>query len=166
MTLFRQGNSMGDMPIVGKAPAVLLCHPKYPHNVGAILRTCSCYGIGQLWISGDRVPISTDGGYRLPREERMRGYADVMLVKSDVPFTLFPPCVTPVAVEVRDAAESLPAFEHPANPLYVFGPEDGNIPQVWLRHCHRFVRIPTAHCLNLSVAVATVLYDRLQKAVA
>jgi tRNA(Leu) C34 or U34 (ribose-2'-O)-methylase TrmL len=34
-----------------------------------------------------------------------------------------------------------------------------------LRHCHRFVRIPTRHCLNLATAVSTVLYDRHLKRV-
>ena len=32
-----------------------------------------------------------------------------------------------------------------------------------LRHCHRFVVIPTAHCMNLASAVSTVLYDRSAK---
>ena len=49
------------------------------------------------------------------------------------------------------------------NPLYVFGPEDGNIPQVLLRHCYRFVKIPSKHCLNLGNAVNVVLYDRIYK---
>jgi hypothetical protein len=34
----------------------------------------------------------------------------------------------------------------------------------WLTRCHRFVRIPTRHCLNLACAVGTVLYDRESKA--
>jgi hypothetical protein len=32
-----------------------------------------------------------------------------------------------------------------------------------LSHCHRFVVIPTRHCLNLATAVATVLWDREYK---
>ncbi len=46
---------------------------------------------------------------------------------------------------------------------YVFGPEDGSIPPVLRRHCHRFVSIPTKHCTNLAAAVYTVLYDRILK---
>ena len=34
-----------------------------------------------------------------------------------------------------------------------------------LRHCHRFVIIPTRHCTNLSAAVYTTLYDRHAKRV-
>lgn len=34
------------------------------------------------------------------------------------------------------------------------------MPKALLCHCHRFVVIPTRHCLNLVTAVATVLRDR------
>jgi tRNA(Leu) C34 or U34 (ribose-2'-O)-methylase TrmL len=69
----------------------------------------------------------------------------------------------PVAVEVRPKSEPLHTFEHPDKALYVFGPEDGSIPTALLRHCHRFVVIPTRHCLNLATAVATILWDREYK---
>ncbi len=150
----------------GVTPAVALCNPKYPHNVGAALRACSCFRVKQLWFSGNRVPLKAEAGHRLPREERMKGYADVKLRNFDYFFEQFDRSVTPVAVELRRNAELLPHFVHPENPLYVFGPEDGSIDQVMLRHCHRFLVIPTAHCVNLSAAVYLVLYDRLQKRIA
>jgi tRNA(Leu) C34 or U34 (ribose-2'-O)-methylase TrmL len=66
-------------------------------------------------------------------------------------------------VEVRKTSELLPAFIHPADAIYVFGPEDGKIGKGILHCCHRFLVIPTRHCLNLRDAVATILYDRLMK---
>lgn len=143
----------------GQPPAVVLWNPKYAHNVGAALRSCACYDVKQLWWTGDRVTLDTVKGERLPREERMKGYRHVEMVRDDRAFDRFPPGCTPVAVEVRENAENLFTFEHPANPVYVFGPEDGSLNRVALSHCHRFVYIPSRHCLNLSVAVATVLYD-------
>jgi hypothetical protein len=47
----------------------------------------------------------------------------------------------------------LPAFRHPEKAVYIFGPEDGGLDRAWLTRCHRFVRIPTRHCLNLACAV-------------
>jgi tRNA(Leu) C34 or U34 (ribose-2'-O)-methylase TrmL len=152
-----------DAKPVGMAPAVALVNPKYAHNVGAAMRACSAYNVGQLWFTGNRVSLDPKKGERLPREERMKGYASVELRQFDYFFDCFGPGVTPVAVEIRETSEQLPTFEHPDNPLYVFGPEDGSIPSVVLRHCHRFVMIPTAHCLNLATAVTTVLYDRMAK---
>jgi tRNA(Leu) C34 or U34 (ribose-2'-O)-methylase TrmL len=145
----------------GELPAILLVNPKYPHNVGAVLRACSCYGIKQLWFTGSRVQI-LDTTERLPREERMRDYADVELIHADK-FTNSFDSVVPVSVEVRENSENLVNFIHPKNALYIFGPEDGFIPRGILALSHRFLKIPTKHCLNLSAAVHTVLYDRFAK---
>jgi len=148
-------------PAVGECPAVLLINPKYKANVGAIQRAASCYNVHQVWFTGNR--ISLEDGERLPREERMKGYRNVDLIQYDYPFDHFPRGVTPVAIELLDNTECLFDFEHPEDALYVFGPEDGSIPQVMRQHCHRFVTIPTLHCTNLAAAVYTVLYDRAQK---
>jgi tRNA(Leu) C34 or U34 (ribose-2'-O)-methylase TrmL len=146
----------------GRAPAVVLMDPKYPHNVGAALRACACYGLSQLWFSGARVRID-DARERLPREERMRGYGDVAVINAARPLAQFGDDVAIVAVEVRDAAEPLPLFQHPEKAVYVFGPEDGSLDRAVLAASWRFVRIPTRHCLNLAAAVSTVLYDRALK---
>ena len=147
----------------GEVPSVALWNPKYPHNVGAALRASSCFGFKQLWFTGDRVSLDPENGERLPREERMKGYKDVELIQYDYVFDQFPSDVVPVAVELRPNSESLQHFVHPERALYVFGPEDGSIPQVALRHCHRFVVIPTRHCVNLAAAVYLVMYDRRVK---
>lgn len=148
---------------IGITPAVALINPKYPHNVGAALRAASCFGLEQVFFTGDRVSLDSTKGARLPREERMKGYQDVDLIQYDPVFDAFPDGTTPVAVELREHAELLPTFEHPQNPLYVFGPEDGGLTRVQLQHCHRFVVLPTRHCVNLAAAVYMVLYDRLVK---
>jgi tRNA(Leu) C34 or U34 (ribose-2'-O)-methylase TrmL len=145
---------------LGITPAVALINPKFPHNVGAAMRAASCFGAKQVWFTGDRVTLGLKGAKRLPREERMKGYRDVDLMHFDRFFDQYGPDVTPVAIELRPNAETLPNFIHPENPLYIFGPEDGSIPQVTLRDCHRFVVIPTKHCVNLAAAVYLVLYDR------
>jgi tRNA(Leu) C34 or U34 (ribose-2'-O)-methylase TrmL len=148
----------------GRPPAVVLIDPKFPHNVGGALRACSCWGMRQLWWTGGRVTLDHAKGQRLPREERMKGYKHVELIADDDVFDRFERgSVTPVAVELRQQSESLVSFIHPENALYVFGPEDGSLPKSVLRLCHRFVVIPTHHCLNLAAAVNVVLYDRRLK---
>jgi tRNA(Leu) C34 or U34 (ribose-2'-O)-methylase TrmL len=141
-------------------PAVVLINPKSPHNVGKALRAASIFGARSLIWTGSRVDLSQYD--HLPREERMKGYASVEFRVDDRPFDLFPEA-TPVCVEVLESAECLTTFSHPSHPLYVFGPEDGSVPPVIRRHCHKFVYIPAYHCLNLSAAVDVVLYDRMAK---
>jgi len=132
---------------LGVTPAVAMVNPKNPYNVGAALRAASCFGIPQVWFTGDRVKFGLKGAKRLPREERMKGYRDVELRQFDHFFDQFEGAV-PVAVELRPNAESLTKFVHPEKALYIFGPEDGSIPQSILKECHRFVVIPTRHCVN------------------
>lgn len=149
-------------PPVGEYPAILLNNPKYAANVGAAVRAASCFGAKQVWWSGNRVSLNAEEGQRLPREERMKGYKDVDMIQFDYPFDHFKGA-TPVAIELMDNTENLFDFVHPENAVYVFGPEDGSIDQVFRRHCHRFVTIPTRHCTNLAAAVYLVLYDRTLK---
>ena len=152
---------------LGVTPAVAMINPKNPYNVGAALRAASCFGVPQVWFTGQRVTLGLKGAKRLPREERMKGYRDVELRHYDQVFDQFDQSpvtgVVPVAVELRPNAESLVKFEHPERALYVFGPEDGSIPQSILKDCHRFVVIPTRHCVNLAAAIYLVLYDRQVK---
>ena len=143
--------------------AVCLINPKFAHNVGNVLRACSCFDASHLYWTGDRVPLKVDKGQRLPREERMKGYRDVVMERTDRPFDGEAAFLTPIAVEVRHGSELIVDFEHPENAIYVFGPEDGSLPTWALLHCHRFVMIPSAHCLNLASAVNIVLYDRRVK---
>lgn len=147
-------------PRIITSPAVVLTDPKWAHNVAGAIRSCSCFGISTLIWTGERVnPETMD---RLPREERMKGYRDVYWEMNQRPFDLFPDAI-PVCIELVPNAENLVTFEHPENAVYIFGPEDGSVPQVFRRHCHRFLFIPSAHCLNLSTALAIVLYDRIAK---
>ena len=140
--------------------SVILMNPKYPHNVGAALRACAAFGADRLLVTGDRAHWEVTGkGQRLPREERMRAYKDkVELIRDDRPFDLVRG--VPVAVEVSASAEPLATFTHPENAVYVFGPEDGSVPKVARRFCHRFLIIPSDHCLNLAAAVSCVLMHR------
>lgn len=169
LEIWRSGHRTGTGGICPAVPAIVLHEPKYPHNVGQVVRLASAYGVGQVWYSGDRIRRAL--GDRLPREERMRRYADVMLINHPDPLTRLlaaVPRACPVAVELRPNSENLVDFVHPDEcegmpPVYVFGPEDGSLPGPIVKRCHRFVVIPSFECLNLATSVATILYDRMAK---
>lgn len=174
LEVWRSGHRTGVGGIAPAAPAIVLYAPKYPHNVGQVVRLASAYGIPQVWYSGDRIRQAI--GSRLPREERMRRYEDVALINHPDPLARLCealPRACPVAVELRPGSETLVDFVHPGGspgddpaltgPLYVFGPEDGSLSGPVLKRCHRFVVIPSFECLNLATSVATILYDRMAK---
>jgi tRNA(Leu) C34 or U34 (ribose-2'-O)-methylase TrmL len=141
--------------------SVVLINPKFAFNVGGALRACAAFNADHLYVTGNRAQWEVTGkGRRLPREERMRVYKDkVKLIRDERPFDCLSSMV-PVAVEVDPTAEPLATFEHPPDAVYVFGPEDGSIPKVIRMRCHRFIIIPSDHCLNLAAAVSCVLLHR------
>lgn len=66
-----------------------------------------------------------------------------------------------VGCELVDDAVALPSFRHPLNAAYVFGPERSSLSPAMLARCDHVVRIPTRFCINLAVAGAVVMYDRM-----
>ena len=70
----------------------------------------SCFGVNQVWYTGNRVKLEVEKGERLPREERMKGYSKVQLIQYDYFFDQFKN-VVPIAVEVRPNSENLSTFD-------------------------------------------------------
>jgi tRNA(Leu) C34 or U34 (ribose-2'-O)-methylase TrmL len=68
-----------------------------------------------------------------------------------------------VCIELAENAIALPAYRHPHNALYIFGPEDSSISQNIIDRADAVVYVPTAGCMNLAATVNVVLYDRLAK---
>ncbi|MGI4798979.1 MAG: RNA methyltransferase [Janthinobacterium lividum] len=66
-----------------------------------------------------------------------------------------------VGIELLEDAVDLPSFRHPLNAAYVLGPERSGLSPAVLAQCKHVIRIPTRFALNLSLAGAIVLYDRL-----
>ncbi len=66
-----------------------------------------------------------------------------------------------VGVELVDQATALPSFRHPRRAAYVLGPERGVLSPAVVERCDHLVRIPARFSVNLAVAGAIVMYDRL-----
>lgn len=126
-------------------------------NVGALLRTAHAFGASFCFTVG--------AGFD-SREGRL---ADTSDTAAHVPFWRFddaaaislPERCVLVGVELTDDAAELPSFRHPLNAAYVVGPERSSLSPAVLARCRHVVRIPTRFSLNLAVAGALVLYDRL-----
>ncbi|MGH6815642.1 MAG: RNA methyltransferase, partial [Hyphomicrobiaceae bacterium] len=67
-----------------------------------------------------------------------------------------------VGVELLETAIDLPSFRHPPRAAYVLGPEQGALSSAMLARCHYVVRIPTRFCINVAMAGAIVMYDRVR----
>lgn len=135
-----------------------LINPKTPSNVGTIMRASGCYGVEKVFYTGQRyqyaskfVTDTQDVHERIPLlwVEQIQQAADTG--------------IRLVAVELAEGATPLPEYQHPADALYIFGPEDSSIPQDILNLCQDVVYIPTIGCMNLAATVNVLLYDRMSK---
>ncbi len=128
-----------------------------PMNLGALMRTAHAFG-ASFFFTIDAAPKVRDA-YRadtsksfdhLPYYPFERA-ADVRLPKG---------CVL-VGVELLDEAVDLPSFRHPAAAAYVLGRERGSLSPEVTAACAHVVQIPTKFCLNVGLAGALVMYDRV-----
>lgn len=67
-----------------------------------------------------------------------------------------------VGVELTDDAIDLPSFRHPLRAAYLLGPEQGSLSPDIIAACDHIVRIPTSFCVNVAIAGAIVMYDRVK----
>lgn len=66
-----------------------------------------------------------------------------------------------VGVEFMADSIDLPSFRHPVRAAYVLGPEMGSLSPELVDRCDHIIKIPMKFCVNVGVAGALVMYDRL-----
>jgi tRNA G18 (ribose-2'-O)-methylase SpoU len=128
-----------------------------PMNLGALMRTAHAFGASFLF--------SVDAAKAI----RQINFADTSKSTEHVPYypwgsvaeMALPRGCQLVGVELIEDAVELPAFRHPLNAAYVLGREKGDLSPEMLARCAHVVKIPTRFCVNVSVAGALVMYDRL-----
>ena len=79
----------------------------------------------------------------------------------DVDSLLLPKGCALVGVELMEGAIDLPSFHHPKRAAYVMGPERASLSAGMVQRCDHVIKIPTSFCVNVGIAGAIVMYDRL-----
>jgi tRNA(Leu) C34 or U34 (ribose-2'-O)-methylase TrmL len=135
-----------------------LYNPKSPTNVGSVMRAAGCYQASAVRYTGERFARA------------VKYQTDTKNVNTKIPLSHVPDLLADlpadfkvVCVEFAEGASLLPQFQHPERVIYVFGPEDGSLPQSMIDAADHVVFVPTIGCMNLAASVNVVLYDRLCK---
>jgi tRNA G18 (ribose-2'-O)-methylase SpoU len=128
-----------------------------PMNMGALMRTAHAFGASFFFSINAHAKVrevynadtsrSMDHLPYYPYEKA----EDLLLPKG---------CVL-VGIELTDDAVDLPTFKHPPAAAYVLGRERGSISPAMLSKCAHVVKIPTKFCVNVGLAGALVMYDRV-----
>ena len=127
-------------------------------NVGSLFRSAHAFGASFVFT------VAAD------YTRKTGGLADTSDAIGQVPFYAFPDLASValprgcklVGVELVDDAIELPSFRHPPQAAYVLGRERGSLTPEMLAQCDFVIKIPTRFCVNLGIAGAIVMYDRLQ----
>jgi tRNA G18 (ribose-2'-O)-methylase SpoU len=126
-------------------------------NVGALLRTAHAFSASFCFTLGTGFDNRTG---RLADTAGTPAHVPLWRFNDVASLTLPQGCAL-VGIELLDDAIDLPSFRHPLSAAYVLGPERAGLSPELLARCQHVVRIPTRFALNLAVAGALVLYDRL-----
>ena len=129
-----------------------------PMNLGALMRTANAFGASFVF--------SIDAADRV----RTAYKADTSRTFKSVPYyqwdssneMVLPKGCQLVGIELTDDAVELPEFRHPRAAAYVLGRERGDLSPELLARCDHVVKIPTKFCVNVSLAGALVMYDRVR----
>jgi tRNA G18 (ribose-2'-O)-methylase SpoU len=125
-------------------------------NMGNLFRSAHAFGAGFVFtIAPDpKVKIGTDTS---------SAYKNVPFFNfADLDDFRLPHACQLVGIELTDDAVDLPAFHHPHSAAYVLGPELGSLSPGLLACCDHVVKIPTSFCVNVAIAGAIVMYDRIR----
>lgn len=129
-----------------------------PRNAGAVIRTAHAFDASFAFTVGETL------------NKREIAHADTSKAIEQIPLYMFssarelalPEGCQLVGIELTDDAVVLPSFRHPRSAAYILGSERIGLSEEMLDLCDHVVKIPTRFSLNLAVAGALVLYDRLQ----
>ena len=127
-----------------------------PMNLGNLMRIANAFDASFFFTINAQVRLA-DAQSDTARTE---GALPLYAYKNADEFRLPTGCRL-VGVEITEDATELPRFRHPGRAAYVFGAERMSLSQAVLSRCEFVVKIPMKFSINVGMAGAIVLYDRL-----
>ena len=126
-------------------------------NLGNLMRSAHAFGasftftVGATYQALEARADTSKGQDRLPHYNW-----------NDAGALVLPQGCKLVGVELTEDAVDLPSFRHPLRAAYILGPEQGSLSPDILARCDHVVKIPTRFCINVAMAGAIVMYDRVK----
>ena len=127
-------------------------------NAGSLFRTAHAFGASFVFTVG---AVYSKREMEQYDTSKSRGHVPLYEFPDAAALSLPVGCAL-VGVELLDESVDLPSFHHPPAAAYILGPERGSLSPEIQALCDFTVKIPTRFCINVGLAGAIVMYDRLQ----
>ena len=126
-------------------------------NAGSLFRTAHAFGASFVFTVGAAISKR-----EMEQSDTSKSRGHVPLYEfADAAELRLPVGCDLIGVELLDDAVDLPSFRHPPAAAYILGPERGSLSPEIQALCDFTVKIPTRFCVNVGVAGAILMYDRL-----
>lgn len=126
-------------------------------NAGNLIRSAHAFGASSFFMLE---PFFDETGIGHADTAASHGHLPVYTYPSVDELKLPVGCQL-VGIELTDDAIPLPSFKHPTRAAYILGPEKGSLSAPVQERCAFIVQIPMKFCVNVGVAGAIVMYDRM-----
>jgi tRNA G18 (ribose-2'-O)-methylase SpoU len=127
------------------------------YNAGALARTAHAFGASFFFAVAPSLDLQAIGV-----TDTSEAASHLPIYRYPDPASLaLPAGCRLVGIELLEEADMLPSFRHPLRAAYLLGPERGSLSPELVARCDHVVKIPTRFCVNVGVAGAIVMYDRM-----
>lgn len=127
-----------------------------PMNFGNLARSAHGFGASFIFTVAPAKAIGTPQSDTTKSQDHLPWYS----YQSAEEMRLPDECRL-VGVELTPDAVELPSFRHPSRAAYILGPEGGSLSPAMIERCEFVVKIPMDFCINVAMAGAIVMYDRM-----
>lgn len=126
-------------------------------NLGNLVRSSHAFGASFFFTVQPEIDVAA-----IRVSDTSGAFDHVPYYQYDTPSKLALPMeCTLVGVELTPDAVDLPSFRHPTRAAYILGPEMGHLAEEIQAQCDHIIKIPMKFCVNVGVAGALVMYDRM-----
>ena len=128
-----------------------------PSNLGAVTRTAHAFGASFTFTVSEAIEIREIGAVDTSDSSKSVPFYEF----SSVEELFLPAGCSLIGIELTNEAIELPSFHHPRCAAYILGPERGMLSDQILDCCDYVVKIPMRFSINVGLAGALVMYDRM-----
>lgn len=135
-------------------------HTKTRQNVGTLFRSASILGADFCFTIGRRYKRQNTDTIKSWRHMPLWHFETLEDLRTHLPLE----CIL-VGVELAETAVPLAEFKHPERAIYLLGAEDNGLTRDSMSRCHKLVKLPGDHSLNVSACGTVIIYDRITRGI-